>query len=112
MQLALTLAKWPYIILHDQLLSENLSSPAEEKQQEQVSMSTNANVSSTRQRATLACDVCRSRRTKCDGLKPSCSFCEAHGILCNYRSAAPLAPSRSVKQQFSWKHVELNLPQD
>jgi hypothetical protein len=29
-----------------------------------------------RRRAILACDVCRARRTKCDGQRPTCSFCQ------------------------------------
>lgn len=47
-----------------------------------------------RRRATFACQMCRSRRTKCDGRKPACSFCETHDIQCNYVSAAPLPVSR------------------
>ncbi|KAI5455883.1 hypothetical protein BGZ63DRAFT_100015 [Mariannaea sp. PMI_226] len=58
-------------------------------------MSTNGAASQTRQRAALACDVCRSRRTKCDGAKPACLFCEVHGIECKYRAVAPPTPSRS-----------------
>ncbi len=35
-----------------------------------------------RRRAILACDVCRARRTKCDGQRPTCSFCQ----VCSGRS--------------------------
>ncbi|PMD17904.1 hypothetical protein NA56DRAFT_578013 [Hyaloscypha hepaticicola] len=49
----------------------------------------------TRQRTTLACEICRSRRTKCDGRRPTCSFCEGHGIQCTYQSAAPPVPSKN-----------------
>jgi hypothetical protein len=35
-----------------------------------------------RKRAVTACQVCRSRRTKCDNLKPSCSFCLKTGARC------------------------------
>lgn len=53
-----------------------------------------ANAKIARRRAVLACDTCRSRRTKCDGRKPACSFCEEHGIPCNYRSVPPAVPSK------------------
>lgn len=35
-----------------------------------------------RKRAIKACQVCRVRRTKCDNLKPSCSFCLKVGAKC------------------------------
>lgn len=35
-----------------------------------------------RRRANKACQVCRSRRTKCDNKIPSCSFCEKIGAKC------------------------------
>lgn len=35
-----------------------------------------------RRRANKACQVCRSRRTKCDNKKPTCSFCEKIGAKC------------------------------
>jgi len=36
----------------------------------------------SRKRAVTACQVCRARRTKCDNLKPSCSFCTKSGARC------------------------------
>lgn len=35
-----------------------------------------------RKRAVTACQVCRARRTKCDNLKPTCSFCLKVGATC------------------------------
>ncbi|CAG8171058.1 unnamed protein product [Penicillium olsonii] len=35
-----------------------------------------------RKRAVIACQVCRSRRTKCDQKKPACSFCVSIGAEC------------------------------
>ncbi|KAI9930957.1 hypothetical protein ASPWEDRAFT_178829 [Aspergillus wentii DTO 134E9] len=35
-----------------------------------------------RRRAVKACETCRSRRTRCDNKKPSCSFCEKVGAKC------------------------------
>jgi hypothetical protein len=44
-----------------------------------------------RKRAVTACQVCRSRRTKCDNKKPSCSFCEQVGAKC-ITSSVDLSP--------------------
>ena len=60
-------------------------------------MSVNTNVS--RQRATLACNTCRSRRTKCDGRRPTCLFCDEHGIDCTYRNPSLPAASRYESSQ-------------
>lgn len=35
-----------------------------------------------RKRANTACQVCRARKTKCDNLKPSCSYCLSVGATC------------------------------
>ncbi|KAK7216348.1 hypothetical protein V2G26_004351 [Clonostachys chloroleuca] len=35
-----------------------------------------------RKRAITACQVCRARKTKCDNLKPSCSYCLKAGVTC------------------------------
>ncbi|KAJ5031392.1 hypothetical protein J3E73DRAFT_428551 [Bipolaris maydis] len=35
-----------------------------------------------RKRAVKACQVCRSRKTKCDNAKPACSFCVKVGATC------------------------------
>ena len=41
-----------------------------------------------RKRAVTACQVCRSRRTKCDQKKPRCSFCEKTGAECVFDPTA------------------------
>ncbi|ORY13440.1 hypothetical protein BCR34DRAFT_649201 [Clohesyomyces aquaticus] len=35
-----------------------------------------------RKRAVAACQTCRSRKTKCDNVRPVCSFCERAGAIC------------------------------
>lgn len=35
-----------------------------------------------RKRATIACQFCRLRKTKCDGIRPVCSFCQYHDAQC------------------------------
>lgn len=37
-----------------------------------------------RKRAPTACDSCRSRKTKCDNVKPACGSCVRTGIECYY----------------------------
>jgi hypothetical protein len=37
-----------------------------------------------RRRSVMACNVCRSRKSKCDSGRPSCSFCLQAGITCVY----------------------------
>ncbi|KAL2831287.1 hypothetical protein BJY01DRAFT_260581 [Aspergillus pseudoustus] len=46
-----------------------------------------------RRRSALACNTCRSRRTKCDGQRPRCSFCTARGRDCSYEESQNLPPS-------------------
>ncbi|RDW93463.1 Zn(II)2Cys6 transcription factor [Aspergillus mulundensis] len=43
-----------------------------------------------RKRANTACQVCRARKTKCDNLKPTCSYCLSVGATC-IQSAADLS---------------------
>ncbi|KAH8879669.1 hypothetical protein GQ53DRAFT_25945 [Thozetella sp. PMI_491] len=38
-----------------------------------------------RRRATIACEVCRSRKSRCDGTKPKCKLCTELGAECIYR---------------------------
>lgn len=37
-----------------------------------------------KRRITVACQVCRSRKSRCDGATPKCGFCQAVGAECNY----------------------------
>ncbi|RDL40565.1 Uncharacterized protein BP5553_00544 [Venustampulla echinocandica] len=48
----------------------------------------------TRTRNAIACDTCRSRRTKCDSRRPSCSYCRSRGIDCHYQPAVEAPASR------------------
>lgn len=38
-----------------------------------------------RRRAVIACDICRSRKSKCDGGRPKCKLCTDLGAICTYR---------------------------
>ncbi|KAJ5389242.1 uncharacterized protein N7496_000310 [Penicillium cataractarum] len=37
-----------------------------------------------RTRATVACSVCRARKTRCDGRQPVCGYCASTGSTCQY----------------------------
>src|SRR6266568_8135368 len=47
-----------------------------------------------RKRASIACEICRVRKTRCDGAKPSCVSCIKLGVACSY--AKPASGNRSV----------------
>ncbi|CAK7211851.1 hypothetical protein SCUCBS95973_001264 [Sporothrix curviconia] len=46
---------------------------------------TGGGVDYPRRRATIACEVCRSRKSRCDGTKPKCKLCTELGAECIYR---------------------------
>ncbi|SGZ49575.1 CIC11C00000002678 [Sungouiella intermedia] len=43
---------------------------------------------SKKRRVTRACDLCRLKRAKCDGLSPSCTYCVSNNAKCTYTQAA------------------------
>ena len=40
-----------------------------------------------RRRALQACQICRTRKTKCDNERPNCGSCSALGVECSYNEA-------------------------
>ncbi|KAI9043123.1 putative C6 transcription factor [Aspergillus affinis] len=62
---------------------------------------------SRRRRTTLACDTCRSRRTKCDAQRPSCDYCQTHGIPCIYQEL-PVEPPSRVEEELAVIHQRLD----
>ncbi|KAJ7658496.1 hypothetical protein B0H17DRAFT_992700 [Mycena rosella] len=38
----------------------------------------------TARRTPMACQFCRARKLKCDGLRPQCNNCNRRGYPCNY----------------------------
>ncbi|KAI0074263.1 hypothetical protein K474DRAFT_1601785, partial [Panus rudis PR-1116 ss-1] len=38
----------------------------------------------TPKRTPMACQFCRGRKLKCDGLRPQCTNCNKRGIPCAY----------------------------
>lgn len=49
-----------------------------------------------RRRASNACFVCRSRKTKCDNQRPRCGFCVSNGGNCSYVDSDPSQLDRST----------------
>ncbi|KAL2832182.1 hypothetical protein BDW59DRAFT_139834 [Aspergillus cavernicola] len=60
-----------------------------------------------RRRTTLACDVCRTRRTKCDSHRPSCHYCQTHGLVCIYQEQ-PLEPPSRVEEELNGVNKRLD----
>ncbi|EXJ80114.1 hypothetical protein A1O1_08256 [Capronia coronata CBS 617.96] len=48
-----------------------------------------------RKRALVACEVCRLRKTKCDAVRPQCSFCAGLDLECVYRTTRRQASKRA-----------------
>ncbi|KAL9098082.1 MAG: hypothetical protein Q9163_006188, partial [Psora crenata] len=46
-------------------------------------------------RATQACDICRTRKAKCDEGRPRCGFCDEQDLPCNYQSVVPAKVDRA-----------------
>ncbi|KAJ6072113.1 hypothetical protein N7499_010127 [Penicillium canescens] len=42
-----------------------------------------------RTRAPTACQTCRLRKTRCDNVRPTCSYCAVQGVECNYPETSP-----------------------
>lgn len=57
---------------------------------------------SERQRVSHACDPCRKRKSKCDGLRPVCSRCRDQEVTCVYLDGKREKLKRSVQLPL-WK---------
>ncbi|KAI0088372.1 hypothetical protein BDY19DRAFT_195083 [Irpex rosettiformis] len=53
-------------------------------QQGQDQESSEEDIPRTPRRTPMACQFCRGRKLKCDGLKPSCSNCNRRSLPCQY----------------------------
>jgi hypothetical protein len=49
-----------------------------------------------RKRVSVACEVCRIRKTRCDARRPACSFCVQSGATCEYRTSILASGNRYV----------------
>lgn len=64
--------------VHDEALRRETSSPGPQPAPALI----------RRSRISLACRNCRSRKTKCDGVQPTCSTCRHIGVDCVYARAS------------------------
>ncbi|KAI6785298.1 Quinic acid utilization activator-like protein [Emericellopsis cladophorae] len=62
------------------LMQDEASNPLKRR-----NTATDVGVDYPRRRATIACEVCRSRKSRCDGNKPKCKLCTELGAECVYR---------------------------
>lgn len=57
-------------------------------------------VAAKRRPVSIACDVCRKHKARCDGQRPTCSRCRTRGIICVYQADdSRLARVESLKAQ-------------
>ncbi|KAE9392598.1 hypothetical protein BT96DRAFT_830400, partial [Gymnopus androsaceus JB14] len=55
------------------------------QQANQPSRSQQSSPRVSRPRTTVACEFCRARKLKCDGVRPFCYNCNRRGLACTYR---------------------------
>ncbi|KAH7394300.1 hypothetical protein BKA66DRAFT_297023 [Pyrenochaeta sp. MPI-SDFR-AT-0127] len=60
-----------------------------------------------RKRAPIACQFCRLRKTKCDGVKPICGFCQHHDAQCIWGVATEDTQSSPTEQEILRRLEEL-----
>ena len=51
---------------------------------EEADQATSQTPASKRRRVAVACDACRTRKSRCDGSRPRCSLCSDLGFECIY----------------------------
>ena len=54
---------------------------------------TRAKPTNKRKRIAQACEICRQRKSRCDGSHPTCGLCSQLGIECYYRDATTATAS-------------------
>jgi hypothetical protein len=62
------------------------------------------NAAPKRQIVSLACQVCRARKIKCDGKRTGCESCRAKGIECRYSNATGKAAYSLLLKDY--RHLE------
>ena len=85
----------------DSVSNSILKDDSEESTNPLKRRNTDAGVDYPRRRATIACEVCRSRKSRCDGTKPKCKLCTELSvapvplvaILSTARESLPLKPA-------------------
>ncbi|KAH7064205.1 hypothetical protein BKA63DRAFT_180642 [Paraphoma chrysanthemicola] len=65
------------------------------------------NILSQRKRAPVACQFCRLRKTKCDGVRPTCGFCRHHDAQCVWGPATESLDSTPAEKEIMRRLDEL-----
>jgi hypothetical protein len=65
--------------------------------EKQNGMNINDDVGRARKRVSRACDRCRVKKDKCDGLQPRCSPCTANNVECSYD---PVSKKRGLPEGY------------
>ncbi|KAI9505058.1 hypothetical protein BX070DRAFT_221381 [Coemansia spiralis] len=78
------------------ITSQDMSGPTSA-----FSTSTSAPNTATLPRIDQACKMCRRRKVRCDGLRPSCTFCHSKRFECVYEPVAPGTRKRGRKSKAS-----------
>jgi hypothetical protein len=60
-------------------------------------MNSNDDVGRARKRVSRACDRCRVKKDKCDGLQPRCSPCTTNNVECSYD---PISKKRGLPEGY------------
>ncbi|KAJ2779448.1 hypothetical protein H4R18_003999 [Coemansia javaensis] len=60
---------------------------------------TTATTTATAPRIDQACKMCRRRKVRCDGGRPSCAFCQSKRFPCVYEPAAPSGRKRGRRER-------------
>lgn len=67
----------------------------------------NGRAPSKRSRTAHACESCRTRKSRCDGGRPTCDVCAAIGLQCHYRG--PARPALPVLKDDQILRIESRL---
>ncbi|KAL1297735.1 hypothetical protein AAFC00_006274 [Neodothiora populina] len=60
-----------------------------------------------RRQVTVACNECRKRKVKCDGLRPSCTPCHSRNLVCFYEADPDATPIVALKRKYDQLHQQL-----
>ncbi|KAF5662018.1 hypothetical protein FCIRC_11623 [Fusarium circinatum] len=60
-------------------------------------------------RGRAACNICRSRKQKCDGIRPACSRCRSFGSLCTWPTVLKRGPPKGYTKALEARLRETEL---
>lgn len=75
--------------------------PARRKRQLSAATGRPLKINYPKRRVSVACDVCRARKTRCDARRPSCSFCSEVDVECVYRVQPERRPVKATDYSYT-----------